>query len=327
MKKHRIKTSAPTKLILFGEHYVVYGAEAIAIPVDIRNSVSISTVGGEPKLEIETSKTEKNSSPEYEFLQTLFQFIIENNNFELKETLHAQIGFGGAPKGMGNSASISAALALALFEYFGKKPTREELFEAVQVAEQIAHSGKSSGIDGHTVIDGKPISYRRFEKPAVRCAKIALPKGTSLLVVDTSKGKTSTTAEMVSKFAKNKKITKKPSELSSKEQEEICREYDELLKKIKKELREDGSSEKLGKLMSENHQLLANAGVSDEGIEIAIQTCLEAGAYGAKLTGAGGEGGAVIALILSGKEKEVKKKIGEAGFKALTAKLADRGVG
>ena len=70
----------------------------------------------------------------------------------------------------------------------------------------------------------------------------------------------------------------------------------------------EGNESELGSLLTENHNLLSILGVSHPDIEKLIKICLDNGALGAKLTGAG-KGGAVIALIPNDSSKEILAKI------------------
>ncbi|MGB9576954.1 MAG: mevalonate kinase, partial [Candidatus Norongarragalinales archaeon] len=76
---------------------------------------------------------------------------------------------------------------------------------------------------------------------------------------------------------------------------------------------------------NENHELLRQAGVSSKGIEEARKIALENNAYGAKLTGAGGVGGAVIALVAKEKIPVVKAALEKSGFKSFQSEFSDRG--
>jgi mevalonate kinase len=80
--------------------------------------------------------------------------------------------------------------------------------------------------------------------------------------------------------------------------------------------------------MNENHDLLKARGVSSAGIEKAIATALAAGAYGAKMTGAGGEGGAVLVLCEEASKAKVSAALKDAcGFVSYPVSLAKKGAG
>ncbi|MEM3400386.1 MAG: hypothetical protein QXP42_06150 [Candidatus Micrarchaeia archaeon] len=313
----QISASAPTKIILCGEHYVVYGAPALTLPVDMRTYVSVRRSG---RMEIiaQTGNRIINDETIERGVKAIVGHICPN------EKLRVELKYSDAPKGMGNSASSSAALSLALFSLVGKKPTYEELFNAVQEAEKIAH-GSPSGIDAHTVIVGKPTIFRRFSERKFSEFSFALPNGTTLMVVDTSRGKTCSTADMVRRFAEKHGIFKKPEEMGERERRDVFAEYERIWEKMSKAL-SDGDAAAIGKTMLDNHALLRKSGVASDGIERAVELCMENGAYGAKLTGAGGEGGAVIALAGNSDVDAIIKAAKNMGFNAFPISIADRGV-
>jgi mevalonate kinase len=192
-----------------------------------------------------------------------------------------------------------------------------------------AHGGRASGIDARTVSYGKPLVFTRsFSPPAFegKEARFSLPEGCSLLVVDTFAGKKDGTSAMVEKFARGFGITAKPHEVGEGKRKEVREEYDGLWKKIVLGLKPDGKT--LGGLMNENHALLRERGVSSGGIEKAVSSALAAGALGAKLTGGGGEGGAVIVLCRKKEIARIGREIAEeTSFECRKAALADRGAG
>jgi len=81
---------------------------------------------------------------------------------------------------------------------------------------------------------------------------------------------------------------------------------------------EAGDLESLGDAMNVNHGLLAAAGVSSPALDIAVDTLRRAGALGAKLTGAGGDGGAVVALF---RKAPATGTLEQAGLAVLTSEL------
>jgi mevalonate kinase len=86
-----------------------------------------------------------------------------------------------------------------------------------------------------------------------------------------------------------------------------------------------GDESKLGNLLSENHKLLSALGVSHPVVEKMVETCLDNGAFGAKLTGAG-MGGAVIALIPKDLGNEILVKMSKGPGKWMLVELDYDGV-
>jgi len=298
-----ISVSSPTKLILFGEHYVVYGCPGIAIPVNIRNGVCISPIGGSEDV-IEAERIWKN------YLRKILPLLKANLGIGEKEKFRIKLKLGGGFKGMGNSASVSSALALAFGTYSMKKMDYEKLFNATLEGEKVAHSGKASGIDPATVIRGKPLQFeKKEEKMETNELKIKLPKNAILLAINTLKEgeQASSTKEMVEKFALSKK--------GIEEYESIFQKAISLLKtdgksKGKFDSQENaGNGKILGELVNRNHELLKENGMSTETIEDIRKRLLEEkGVFGVKISGAGGRGGAMIALIERNSADLIQKK-------------------
>ncbi|MEW6328591.1 MAG: hypothetical protein AB1468_00590 [Candidatus Micrarchaeota archaeon] len=326
--------SAPTKLILCGEHYVVYGARALAFATALRNRVELLEAEGEPCIEIRSRMGNAVVYESGKFIGAeilrgfgeLFLQILRKNGFRLRKTLRAKLLLSAAPKGMGNSASLGAALALTLYSHFGKKQPRfNDIFEAVQASEKIMHGGIPSGVDALSVIKGGFQVFRKKFDPAkvlFKDARVEFPRGVRVVVIDTCVGgMKSTTNEMVKKFARRNLARGRPEEIGETERKRITRPYDKLFAGIFCRLCWNGDARALGKLLNENHELLARSGMSSRGIERARKICLKNGAFGAKLSGAGGEGGAVISLVDAKKVNTVLRALKKEGFRAFAAEV------
>ncbi len=328
--------SAPTKLILCGEHYVVYGARAVAFATALRSRAELIETTGEPRLEMRSKIGCAMMNADGKFsgakvlrgFGELFLHILRKNKFRPRAGLRANLALSNAPKGMGNSASLGAALALALYSYFGRKqPSFDEIFEAVQASERIMHGGIPSGIDARAVIRGGFQFFRKkFNQRKVsfefKDARVAFPRNARVVVVDTCfGGRKSATSAMVKKFARICGARGKPEEIGKTERKRITRAYEKLFGRVASELRAGGDARALGGLLNENHEMLARAGMSSRGIEKARKVCLKNGAYGSKLSGAGGEGGAVIAIVDAWKVGEVVRELKKEGFGAFVAEV------
>ncbi|MFA6036193.1 MAG: hypothetical protein WC759_04515 [Candidatus Micrarchaeia archaeon] len=320
----RISATAPTKVILCGEHFVVYGAPAIAFPTAVPNEVVLRERKGEG-FEIESAGRTAKALPDgraegdamlRNFLQ-LYWTLVEGSRRKPGTKLHATFVSHGAFKGMGNSASLAAALARTLLRYSKRKKKPDELFNLVQENEMRMHGGRASGIDARTVIAGKPQVFMKKFAPVqhdFRDAELCLPKGAVLLAVDTYAGHREGTGNMTAKFAKEHGIVKAPEDLDDAERRALSTGYGRIFGAILGELKEEGDAKKLGRLMDENEKLLKS--VESRGIKEAIAAARKAGALGAKLTGAGGEGGAVIALAWKKDAAKIIKSEKKLGFRA-----------
>jgi len=325
--------SAPCKCILFGEHYVVYGAPALSVAIEPRNRVVFSdgAKGGGITMFSPFGEGRLSPSGKYEGVAELELFgevAKKVANGKRLPSCSAEFLSAWKLKGVGTSASLCASFAAGLQKAMGKKQGNKLVFEAAQAGDLVAHGGRASGIDARTVVTGKPMIFRRgFDPPAFEFSpvKFALPKGCSLLLVDTNIGKRDGTSKMLGTFARGFGITLPPQKASDAARERVLVEYAPLWIGIENWLKKPTADE-LGRLMDMNHALLSRRKMSSKGIDLAVASAREAGAYGAKLTGGGGEGGAAIVLCDSKMRAGVERKIlADTGFACYAAKLADDG--
>jgi len=317
-----ITRKAPTKVIFCGEHFVVYGAPAIAFPTALPDEVKLAEEKG-AGFEIVSGKRfavgREGGIVEGDSMLSNYMQLFWSLAGKMKKgrKLKAKFVNRGAIKGMGNSASFATALARCLLKYSKRKMTDDELFSLVQETETRMHGGRASGVDARTVIVGRPQMFMKRFNPlryTFADADACLPKGTVLIVVDTYRGSRETTAETTARFARAHGILKRPEELSEEERRRLLKQYGKIFKKILGELKAGGDAARLGRLMDENQRLLAS--VSSKGIDETLGLARKAGALGAKLTGGGGEGGAVIVLAEKKKAGRIIAACKKAGFKA-----------
>jgi mevalonate kinase len=344
-----IISSAPNKVIITGEHSVVHGSYAIAVPISLRNKVHLvvkDATGAEPHFYLEAlngwnvkvyagGNVEGTASQQLSGFVSLFHNILKQNEaslFRLDKIFEAKIISSNSPKGTGNSASIAAALAMALHAYFNQKPEHDELFEETHNAEKIVYP-TDSGIDSRTVTSNKAQKLRKVfaedgsSKFEFNEVVLNLPAGTSLLVIDTllPGQKIISTAELVKQFSQTY-FKKNPTELSFEEKNKIVDMFNPVVKEIEQELSPSGNPAKLGKLFLKNHELLRKGGVVPKEMDEVIDLCMKNGCYGAKGTGACGPGGAIIALVDSKKMEKVKTALHAFGLKnVFEAQIADIG--
>jgi mevalonate kinase len=332
--------SAPCKGILFGEHYVVYGAPALAVAIEPRNTVKfeerlgasgsdarallVSGVYGNGAIDANGNYS---GAPELAIYAEVARKVFGASSIP---AFSAEFFPSWKIKGAGASASLCAAFAAGCFKLAGKVPSNEEIFAAAQAGDLLAHGGKASGIDAKTVSFGKPLVFQRsFEPPAFNSspAGFVLPPGVSLLLVDTNVGIKDTTSKLIGIFAESLGITSPPQDLPAHKRAEVLSEYEPVWEKVQQAMM-GATGKGLGALMNENHDLLKARGVSSAGIEKAIATALAAGAYGAKMTGAGGEGGAVLVLCEEASKAKVSAALKDAcGFVSYPVSLAKKGAG
>ncbi|WP_186580437.1 mevalonate kinase [Aquibacillus kalidii] len=273
---------SPGKLIITGEHAVVYGQPAIAIPfplVKVTAQIEAYTKG----IWLESKFYEGPISKVPEKLLGIAACIketlkkLENPQAELLIRIDSTIPLG---RGLGSSAAIASALVKALFNYFGYNWKDQELMELVHLAEVFAH-GNPSGIDMNAVTNSNPIIFQK--KQPVKTLQV----GGSFHFVIADTGRIGDTHAAVGsikeKFDQNSRETYQSLlQLGS-----ITRTSEIALQK--------GDIKSLGNAMNSAQIELQRLGVSDQGIDQLVQASMSLGAIGAKLTGAG-RGGCIIAL-------------------------------
>ena len=323
-----ITVSSPTKVILCGEHFVVHGKPAISMPTSIRNlatltknedgAVRILADFLDEKIEFvigeyasgEASERAANGNGKagaIEFVAALVRKL--RDTLKIREGLAIAVRVKGF-KGLGNSASISASLVYAFHlargyprEYLEGSEFRKKLLQLVHESEEISH-GRASGIDATTVAMARPLRFQKGTEPfeiALEC-----PEGYVLAIVDTYIDCRNTTRELVEKFTKNLE------QMGDDERMEYLEKYDKALMMF--------AAGKWKEAFELNQSLLGI--VTSDGARKAIEAAKPFGA--AKITGAGGEGGAVIALVNDfGKFRETVESM---GFKVYRFEIDTAGV-
>ncbi len=302
--------SAPGKIILFGEHAVVYGKPAIAIPVSDMRAVAWSEPG-DGKLTINAIDIEKQFSLKNENNQfiTLAQTILQktgSNEPSLTINLTSTLPQGS---GMGSSAATSTAVCRALSGYLGVDLAANDISELVFDAEKIVH-GTPSGIDNTVVAYEMPVYFVKGRKP-----KTFEPgKVFHLIIGDT--GIEASTKKTVSNVRE-----------MWKEQPSLMNGYFDEIERITengKNAIEEGEVILVGELMDENHELLNSIGVGHKKLEQLIDLAKNSGALGAKLTGGGGGGNMVALAEDKSTQKKIYNAITEAGYRAYQTSFGEQ---
>ncbi len=263
-----------SKIILIGEHSVVYGYPAIAIPLK--------------KIEIECAIEEAKSNFFYDETDTLSVAIftalkyLKKENVKIKYKITSQIP---QKRGMGSSAAVSIAAIRAIFNYFGENLEDELLEKLVNMAEIVAHK-TPSGLDAKTCLSDKAIRFVKNKG----FSYIDLNLDAYLVIADT--GIYGNTGEAI----QNVKNLGSKAELSLKKLGRLTDEMTRILtgnienkeEKIKK-------ISKIGEIMTAANTELGKLNITIEKTELFVKTAIENGAAGAKISG-GGLGGCVIAL-------------------------------
>lgn len=305
---------APGKIILFGEHAVVYGQPAIAIPVTkVNATVKIfPDLEGKPgQVHIQASAIDldadlvdlESDHPLVKAIQSTLDAVAPQQVPAFRLQVDSGIPLSA---GMGSSAAVSIAIIRALSAFLGGPLEPEEVSALAYQVEKI-HHGTPSGIDNNVIAHQKPVYYIKG-KP-IRFLKIEQP--THWVIADT--GEKTPTRETVS-------AVHALHAADSQRYDDIFKQIGSLTEKASRALKK-GDLATLGRLMNQNQRLLNQLDVSSPKLESLIQAALAAGAAGAKLSG-GGCGGNMIALAEPEKLETIENALIQSGAaRIITTKL------
>jgi mevalonate kinase len=272
------------KVILLGEHAVVYGVPALAAGIE-RGAHAVARPATTPRLQIGDRSTSTGEATEVSRAFEALLAALDAPALELSVTLELPPGCG-----LGASAAIAVAAARAVLDLVDpgaapESPERaERVLRAAHAWESVFH-GNPSGVDAAAAACGGCIAFTRGETP--RPVRLGAP----LELVVAVAGPPASTKVMVEGVAK---LRERRPEVVNKALEGIRSLVDNARLAI-----EAGDLSGLGKLMDLNQMLLSGLFLSTEDIERAVKLARDAGALGAKLTGSGG-GGCVLALTSGG---------------------------
>jgi len=297
------------KIILLGEHAVVYGRHAIAAPIPLAITARVSDGGTGVRIAIPKWGVEHTLEPDPERRRSF-----ERPAGKLLDTLglvNKDIDIEVYPKvpramGLGASAAVAVAIIRALDAHFSLDLTDSEINDLALEGEKIAH-GNPSGVDNAIATHGQMMLYKRGEPPEV--TPLSLPKPLTLVVAMSSVE--SLTAETVARVRRMWERNPGPYE-------NIFDQIDTLTLQSMTALA-NYDLEQLGDYMNVCHGLLNALRVSTWELEEMVQIARDNGAFGAKLTGGGG-GGSIIALC----EKigdELIDAFDDAGYQAVEVQI------
>lgn len=322
--KEAATASAPAKVILFGEHFVVYDEPAIVLAIDNRIYVSTKLRDDEQiyikskDLEVSGFFREEKFQTEHggdstriklEPIRRVVQLVLNNANvkFGVNVEIHSSVPVSA---GLGSSAAVAVSTVAALSHLLGMSLSKDRIFQFALEAERLVH-GTPSGIDPAICTYGGILLFQKKEGFTPLNVKTDLP-----LVVGNT-GLERSTGELVTLVRQKREryscIINPIIKLGGK----IALEAVEAMKK--------GDLQTIGELMNINHALLSALDVSNESLDRFVYAAKKSGAYGAKLTGGGG-GGCIIALAEKEKLKEVINAIEQAGGFAFIARKTNEGV-
>jgi mevalonate kinase len=295
-------SSAPGKIILFGEHAVVYGRPALAVPVmqvhadvDVSDSERTGVWIDAPAVNLHDElNTLPSDHPIASVINNLFflSHVSPFPNLEIKIISTIPVA-----SGLGSGAAVTVALTRALAAHLHYSMTDEEVNAFAYEIEKL-HHGTPSGIDNTVVTYARPVYFIKGQP--IETFKVAEP----FTIVIAGTGISAPTKESVGDVRK----------LWEADQNHWERVFDEIadISFAARRVIEEGWTKMLGVLMDENHAWLQQMTVSSPELDHLVEAARKAGALGAKMSG-GGRGGNMIALVNPETAEDVSLALKEAG--------------
>jgi len=307
------KASAPGKVILFGEHFVVYGVKAILCAIDKRitvtaektkeKKISIKSNIGKLELEKNTSLSEINSplKPFY----YLANKVIKNHDTGIEITVESEIPLG---VGLGSSSACCVAGAAAISRLF-TDTTKEEILELAIEAEKTIFQN-TSGADCTVCTYGGIMEYDKKNG----FTTIESKPNIHLVIANSNiEHSTETIVAGVKEF----------KEKNEKEFSTLCKNESKLIEDVLKELKENNIKE-IGKKVIQNQEYLEKIGISNDKLRDMLKIGKN-GSFGAKITGAGG-GGCIFALTNKSNIENTVKQFKDNNHDCFSAKIDFKGL-
>jgi len=276
---------APGKIILFGEHFVVYQNRAIlgainkyaTVTTEKTNTDNILISSSLGQSSIQKDEDVSNVEKKFRPFFYIAKQVIEKNNFEKGITIkiESDIPIGA---GLGSSSACCVAAAASILNLFNITDEKEVLELAINAEKTIFPN--TSGADCTVSVSGGIIEYQK-EKGF---SKIETENEFNFIIIDSEQvHSTDKVVERVRKFKENN------SDVFT----ELCSEEERLIAKALDSMKKN-DLETIGKCMAQNQMFLEQIGVSNDEL-LSITKEIEKITFGAKITGAG-DGGCIIAL-------------------------------
>jgi mevalonate kinase len=296
--------TAPGKVILLGEHAVVYGRPAIAVPVtDVQATTAVAPGQEGSGVHIVAADLPApdgspggrhfplGQAPTQDPLRTAVELAL--HAFLPDDSAQAD-GLRAEPdilvrvsstipiaRGLGSGAAVGTAVIRAIGQYFGSDPKPDEISRLVYEVEKL-HHGTPSGIDNTVIAYEQPVYFVRGQA----IMPLSVGRDLSLVIADT--GMISSTRQVVDDVRRRRQS-------QPQRYEELFDEIGTLVHLAKTAI-EHGDPDAIGRLMDKNHDLLMALGVSSPQLDELVRAARAAGALGAKMSGAGW-GGNMVALV------------------------------
>jgi mevalonate kinase len=302
---------ASGKVILFGEHAVVYGRPALAVPVtQVKAEAIVEPAPAEGGLilyaqdlaaEIRiTGASAGADEPARSYQPLVLAARLTLAELDLREvppwrvTIRSSIPIAS---GLGSGAAVSAAIARAMADAAGRSLSPQALSTIVFEVDKV-HHGTPSGIDNSVIAYGQPVYFVQGQQPR----PFVIKRPFTLAIANT--GVASPTKAAVTHV--RQAWQREPARF-----EALFDRIAAIVDQARAAITE-GTPGALGPLMDENHALLREVGVSSPELETLAEAARATGATGAKLSGAG-RGGNLIALVTAATQDAVAAATRAAG--------------
>jgi len=297
--------TAPGKLILFGEHAVVYGQPAIAVPVNIVSARAVVSAAPHaptgqvriiaPGISLDANLADLPAEHPLKLAITLTASKIGAARLPAMEVrLTSDIPLAA---GFGSSAATSIAVIRAVASFLGHSLPDDDVSELAYTIEK-HHHGNPSGIDNTVIAFNQPVYFVRSQPFEI----LPVKKPFTLVIADS--GIPSSTAAVVSDVSRLYQAQSQSTGRIFAAIGDISRQARQFL--------EEGKVDELGGLMNQNQHLLQELTISSLRLDRLVEAARMGGAAGAKLSG-GGRGGNIIALVSQNAAASVERALIKAG--------------
>ena len=298
------RASASGKIILFGEHAVVYGRPALAVPVtqvhadvEVVDSPRAGIWIHAPDISLHAELSSLPSDHPIASAIHNFLFACRVSPFpSLDISITSTIPVAS---GLGSGAAVTIALLRALSSVVYRPLSDKQVNQFAYEIEKL-HHGTPSGIDNTVIAYAKPVYFIKGQ--LIETFTVGSPF--TIVIADTGIG--ALTKESVGDV-------RKLWEADKPRWEKVFDEVGEIARTAKQKI-EHGEWRALGALMDSNHSLLQRLTVSSPELDRLVETARRSGALGAKLSG-GGRGGNMIALVEKDAAAQVAEALTSAGAK------------
>lgn len=309
MKATPVSATAPAKVILFGEHAVVYGCPAIAVPISALRAEALAFPNSSYGLGLRIAAFDSGETIPVDLTSDMkavdnalaytARLCLEALNAappDVTIRIQSQIPIAS---GLGSGAAVTAALARVLSFVVGQPLDNDRLNALVYEVEKLYH-GTPSGIDNTVIVYEQPVYFRR----GYPIETLDIVRPFTLLIGDTGEA------------ALTRTVVEDVRRLYTSDPEQYQALFNEIasITELGRRAISTGDHNLLGKLMFQNHTILQQLTVSSAPLDSLVQAAYAAGAIGAKLSG-GGRGGNMIALTEARDAERVEKALLSAGAK------------